>query len=59
MSEGLLSMWANKTPQQAHTLLSKADVTVTNQSDKDQQLEKILALNEEVGAAMAHRIESV
>ena len=35
---------------QAHELLSKDDVTVTNQSDKDEQLPKILRLDERVRA---------
>ena len=41
----LIEMWAAKTPQQAHALLSKPDVTVTNQSDKTTQLIKVAALD--------------
>ena len=39
-------MWANKSAAQAHGILVKPDVKVTNQSDKDQQLPKLLKLNE-------------
>lgn len=41
-------MWANKTPQEAHEVLKKNDVTVTNKSDKESQLEKIMELNKMV-----------
>ena len=44
----LRDMWAKKTPQQAFDFLSKPDVTVTNQSDKDNQLPKIQKLDETV-----------
>ena len=51
---GLIDMWSNKTPEEAHEILSKPDVTVTNQSDKDAQLPKLLKLNDfakKMGAA--------
>ena len=48
MAEGLTAMWAKRTPKEAHELLAKPDVMVTNQKDKEMQLPKILALNEEV-----------
>ena len=38
----LVDQWANTTPLEAFEFLSKPDVTVTNQSDKDMQLPKIL-----------------
>jgi hypothetical protein len=41
----LVNTWANKTPQQAFDILSKPDVTVTNASDKLNQLPKIKALD--------------
>lgn len=41
----LYGMWANKTPAQAHEILSKPDVTVTNSSDKVVQLKKIATLD--------------
>lgn len=44
----LVEMWATKTPEQAYELLSKPDVTVTNESDKDAQLPKLLKLNDQV-----------
>ena len=47
----LTEQWATKTPQQAFDFLSKPDVTVTNQSDKEGQLPKIMALDATVQAA--------
>ncbi len=47
----LVDTWANKTPQQAFDFLSKPDVTVTNQSDKQGQLPKIMALDATVRGA--------
>ena len=44
----IVNMWAGKTADEAYETLSKPDVTVTNQSDKDTQLEKIVALNERI-----------
>ena len=48
MGDGLKVMWAERAPQEAHDLLKEPDVTVTNQSDKDVQLEKLLKLDEQV-----------
>ena len=42
----IIGMWAGKTAEEAHDILAKPDVTVTNQSDKDVQLPKLLKLNE-------------
>ena len=39
--EMLIRSWAEKTPEQAFEFLSKPDVTVTNQSDKEGQLLKL------------------
>ena len=47
----LQRMWCNVTPQMAHELLSKPDVTVTNTGDKVTQLEKIAKLDGEVRRA--------
>ena len=44
----LTDMWATKTPQQAFEILSKPDVSVTNESDKQMQLPKILAIDRRV-----------
>ena len=44
----LQSMWATKSPQEAYDVLAQPDVTVTNESDKWNQLPKLLALNEMV-----------
>jgi hypothetical protein len=44
-TKALTDTWANKTPQQAFDILSKPDVTVTNQSDKLNQLPKIMKLD--------------
>ena len=41
----LIRNWATKTPDEAHDFLSMPDVTVTNQSDKLGQLDKIKALD--------------
>ena len=49
----LVDQWAKKTPEQAHAFLSKPDVTVTNQGDKDGQLPKIKALDETVQGAFS------
>ena len=48
MAEGLRLMWSERTPQEAYDLLKESDVTVTNQSDKDAQLRKILSFDERV-----------
>ena len=37
--------WATKTPEEAHAVLSKPDIHVTNQSDKEAQLPKLLKLS--------------
>jgi len=41
-------MWAGKSAQEAHDILAQPDVLVTNQSDKERQLPKILKLNETI-----------
>ena len=40
--------WTDKTPQQAHEILEKDDVLVTNGGDKEVQLKKVLALHEDI-----------
>ena len=47
----LIDQWAIKTPDEAFEFLSKPDVTVTNQSDKEGQLPKIKSLGETVQGA--------
>ena len=42
----LEAQWAAPTPAEAHAILSQPDVTVTNESDKTLQLEKLLKLQE-------------
>ena len=37
----LIEMWSDKTPEEAHDILSKEDVSVTNKKDKVNQLPKI------------------
>merc|ERR1711879_1036186 len=37
----LISMWAEKLPDEAFAILSKPDVLVTNQKDKEVQLKQI------------------
>ena len=48
MSQELRETRANKTPKEAHNILGKPDVMVTNQNDKNKQLRKITELDEEV-----------
>ena len=55
----LIQSWATKTPQQAHAFLSKPDVTVTNQSDKDGQLPKIKALDATVQGAFSEVAQQI
>ena len=57
--------WADCTPEQAYTTLSKPDVVVTNKKDKITQLGKLQRFNDEVkklvlsgGAAGAGRASS-
>ena len=42
----LIDMWSSKTPEEAHSTLSRPDVTVTNQKDKDLMLPTVLSINE-------------
>jgi len=49
----LRQIWATKTPEQAHDMLSKPDVRVTNQRDKDVQLPKIRSMNDFVVATLS------
>ena len=48
MASYLQAMWAEKTPQEAHAILSQEDVTVTSMKDKVDQLPKILKLHEDI-----------
>ena len=51
MCKGLEDIWAKKTPAQAFETLSKPDVTVTNKSDKEEQLPKIWTIDDRVRVA--------
>ena len=51
MARGLRSMWSHRTPAETVEVLSKPDVTVTNESDKQIQLGKLLQLDERVRRA--------
>ena len=42
----LKTMWKDKSVAQAYEILKRPDVCVTNQSDKDEQLPKLLALDD-------------
>ena len=42
----LVDEWGTKTATEAHAVLKQPDVKVTNQSDKDVQLPKLLKLND-------------
>ena len=55
----MIEKWANKTPEEAHDFLAKADVTVTNASDKKGQLPKIAKLSETVRRAFEAVAESM
>ena len=50
---GLERLWRHKSAGQAHAVLSKPDVTVTNATDKLIQLGKLEQLNQRVMAQMA------
>ena len=43
LTTALLEEWANKTAHEAHSVLKKPDVQVTNQKDKEAQLPKLLS----------------
>lgn len=44
----LVQTWEHFSPEQAHDMLALPDVVVTNASDKDMQLPKLLQLDEEI-----------
>ena len=46
-------MWGEKTADEAHAVLARPDVTVTNQRDKDVQLPKLQKLNEFAKSVLA------
>jgi hypothetical protein len=52
LAEKLQQMWHKLTPAEAHKVLNAPDVHVTNQSDKEGQLARILKLDEDVRAAL-------
>ena len=49
----LRKMWGDVTVDQAHTVLARPDVTVTNQKDKDMQLPKLKRLNDFTKSVLA------
>jgi len=51
LAESLEDTWAVRTPEQATKVLENKDVTVTNKSDKDKQLPKLLEMHKEVQEA--------
>lgn len=53
--EGLVRFWKTKTPDEAFAKLSDKDVSVTNESDKRNQLPKIKNLDKEVKEALKTR----
>ena len=55
--EALVEEWSDCTPEQAHGKLSQPDVAVTNQSDKDNQLPKLLSFNDAVKGALLMKVE--
>ena len=48
LSDMLIKLWAGKSTQEAHGVLERPDVLVTNQSDKERQLPKVLKLNDTI-----------
>ena len=55
LEQALVEEWSGCTPKEAHGKLSQPDVAVTNQSDKDAQLPKLLSFNDEVKGALLGR----
>ena len=55
-SDALFGMWSNKSAAEAHDILVKPDVKVTNQSDKDVQLPKLLKLESFAKQVMAENV---
>ena len=55
IADSLLKMWRTKKPKEAHEVLARPDVRVTNKSDKAIHLPKILRLDEDVRNAFAHK----
>ena len=53
LADSLITMWSQKTPEQARDILSKPDVSVTNQRDKETQLDKLLVFHREVRESMS------
>ena len=53
LREALATEWSQCTPDEAHAKLSKPDVAVTNQRDKDEQLPKLLLFNDTVKGAFS------
>ena len=49
----LRKMWGEKTADEAHAVLARPDVTVTNQRDKDVQLPKLQKLDEFAKSVLA------
>ena len=56
--KGLMALWASKTPAEAYGTLLKPDVTVTNASDKAEQLQKILQIDDRVRGAQEDAMKS-
>ena len=53
MARALVEDWGDKTAHEAHEVLKRPDVKVTNQKDKDVQLPKLKKLNEFAKSAVA------
>ena len=59
IADKLREIWASKTPEEAHEFLKSSDMIVTNQGDKEEQLDKIRKIDNEVREVMgAQRRES-
>lgn len=52
MVDGLIAMWAERTPEEAHQLLANPDVSVTCQKDKEDQLDTLARLSAQTRAVV-------
>ena len=48
LAQSLKADWAGRTPKKAREVLESKDISVTNKSDKDKQLPKLIELHQEV-----------
>ena len=56
--DALKKMWQGKSPQEAHAVLKREDIDVTNKMDKELCLPKLLNLNKDVKELLAKQPSS-